>query len=211
MGVRFRWPVSWRPFGLLAVVAAWLVAVLFQTLLWERYERSPGLRGAVPAILPQTGPVQAVTGRSTLLLFAHPHCPCTRATLEQLNSLIARSPRRTPLRVLFERPEGCPEGWERTAIWRQVGEIPGAELSVDPEGKEARRFGVTTSGHVLLYDSAGRRLYSGGITSARGQAGENAASAALGRALRDGRAAGREFPVFGCALATPAGPRQGGS
>jgi hypothetical protein len=208
MGARFRWPAFWRSYGLGAAAAVWLGAVLYQSFLWQRYELVPGRPAAVPGAWPRA----VAPERPTLLLFAHPQCPCTRATLEQLSSVLARAPRATSLRVLFERPEGCPPGWERTAIWRQAEQIPGAEVSVDPDGREARRFGVTTSGHVLLYDRSGRRLYSGGITSARGQAGENAASAALGQALRDGRAAGREYPVFGCALAAPAGlPRQGGS
>jgi hypothetical protein len=44
----------------------------------------------------------------------------------------------------------------------------------DDDGREARRFGVEASGETLLYDADGSLLFSGGITAARGHAGDNA-------------------------------------
>jgi hypothetical protein len=74
---------------------------------------------------------------------------------------------------------------------------------------EARRFGISTSGHVLPYDPAGGLIFSGGIPQALGRRGGNRGrEAVLARILAT--AAGRtERPVFGCSLATLRIPSQG--
>ncbi len=81
--------------------------------------------------------------------------------------------------------------------------LPGLTIWPDLGGEEARRFGMATSGHVLLYDPEGRRIFSGGITPARGHRGDNRGrQAVLDRILGTERGIA-ESPVFGCALATP--------
>ena len=56
----------------------------------------------------------------------------------------------------------------------------------DDDGAEARRFGAETSGQTLLYDEHGALLFSGGITGARGHAGDNAGRASLVALLNRG-------------------------
>jgi hypothetical protein len=52
----------------------------------------------------------------------------------------------------------------------------------------------------LLYSAGGERLFSGGITFARGHAGDNAGRAAI-EAWSTGSPPGyRETPVFGCPI-----------
>jgi hypothetical protein len=80
---------------------------------------------------------------------------------------------------------------------------PEQDVRHDLDREEARRFGVATSGHVLLYDRRGALIFSGGITAGRGERGDN-----LGRAAVLGLIMGKNggdpgFPVFGCPLATP--------
>ena len=77
--------------------------------------------------------------------------------------------------------------------------IPGVRAVRDESGLEARRFGVQTSGQVLVYGASGALLYSGGATGSRGKVGENAGRAAILDALSTGRAAASK-PVFGCEL-----------
>jgi hypothetical protein len=73
----------------------------------------------------------------------------------------------------------------------------------DDGGVEARRFGVKTSGTVLLYSALGRLLFHGGITGSRGHEGDNYGITRLAAALRGG-AGDTAVPVvsrvFGCAL-----------
>jgi hypothetical protein len=87
-----------------------------------------------------------------------------------------------------------------TELWNTASRLPGATVLRDDEGIEARRFGAMTSGQTLLYDGGGRLVFSGGITGARGHAGENAGRNAV-IALLNGRPAGQdETWVFGCSL-----------
>ena len=77
----------------------------------------------------------------------------------------------------------------------------GVRVHLDAEGAERRRFGIHTSGQVLVYDAAGRLAFAGGVTAARGHEGPNPGQAALTALLRDGSPASSNWAVFGCPLA----------
>jgi hypothetical protein len=71
---------------------------------------------------------------------------------------------------------------------------------LDRDAAESRRFRAETSGDALLYDEHGRLLFSGGITVARGHAGDNAGLGAIEALVRGDTNVRRQTPVFGCAL-----------
>ena len=86
--------------------------------------------------------------------------------------------------------------------------IPGVRAVDDVGGGEAAWFGATTSGHAILYGADGGRLFSGGITAARGHEGENDGAEAVVRlVLQLGAGAqAATHPVFGCAIRPHGGP-----
>src|SRR5882724_1733252 len=112
-------------------------------------------------------------------MFAHPRCPCTRATLGELELVMARCEGLLNAHVVFIRPDSTTEDWPRTGLWRRAAAIRGVTVHSDDAGLEARRFGVETSGHTLLYDRRGHLLFQGGITAARGHSGDNPGRSAL--------------------------------
>ena len=67
-------------------------------------------------------------------------------------------------------------------------------------GQEARRFGAESSGYVVLYDGHRQLAFHGGITSARGHAGDNAGENVVLTLVAGGQAPLKETPVFGCGL-----------
>ncbi len=136
-------------------------------------------------------------------MLAHPHCPCTRASVGELARLMTRCEGLLTARVLFFEPPDAPEGWVRTDLWRSAAAIPGVDVLEDESGVEAGRFGATTSGQTVLYDVNGRLLFRGGITGARGHAGDNAGRSAIVSLLTGGTAGRMETSVFGCALQAP--------
>jgi hypothetical protein len=187
-----------RELALWLLGAAWLCGIAGAFAAWESYDATPG---AVAGDARSAAPVRPGE-RWSLVLFAHPHCPCTRAGLAELREILAEAPGPIDVRVLFVRPGGVGEGWERGELWDAAAAIPGLRVECDPEGAEARRAGASVSGHVLAYEPGGRLAFRGGITKARGRAGDNPGRRAVVAALR-GSAADREGPVFGCPLFAP--------
>lgn len=184
------------------VVFAWLAALTGLTIQVWRYKAQPGAQADAPPSWPTTSRVVRDPGRITALLFAHPKCPCTAASLAEFRRLMAAK-ERVAGRVLFVVPAGSDESWRDNGAWASARSIPGVEVLEDPDGVEAARFGALTSGHVVAYDANGLLVLSGGITTARGHVGEHpfVTRTILGPASADGRAS--STPVFGCALTDP--------
>ncbi len=102
--------------------------------------------------------------------------------------------------VVFVRPEGFSEEWEKTDLWASATGIPGVETVVDVNGAEAWLFGSKTSGQTVLYNADGRLIFSGGITGSRGHSGDNDGRSAVLSLLRTGTAEKTRTAVFGCPL-----------
>ena len=185
------------------VVAAWALSVgSGMAALWS-YAAAPGLPARPPSTWPDESRLHRRPGHAALLLFAHPHCPCTRATIGELARLLAPVRERVAVHVLFTKPSAAGDGWERTDLWDGAAAMPGVTVVRDDDGIEARRFGVATSGQALLYEADGRLRFAGGITSARGHEGDNIGRSAILALLVGDGAERAESPVFGCSLHDP--------
>ncbi len=171
-------------------------------ILW-RYSLTPGAAGNPPALWPVQSRLTRKSGALTLVMVVHPHCPCTRASIGELEILMAQSRRRIDANVIFFKPPGFSDKWTKSSLWRAATAIPGVRAAVD-DGREARLFGAATSGQTMVYDRDGRLLFSGGITAARGLYGDSAGASAIA-ALLDGPTshASQQTAVYGCALFTP--------
>lgn len=175
--------------GFAAVV--WLAGVAAGFAVWDRYDATPGAQAEAAG--------EPGAAAWTLTLYAHPHCPCTRASLDELAELARALPPVVQVRVVFVRPAGAAPGWERTASWDAAAAIPGVEVTCDADG-DAARAGAATSGHVVLTDAAGRVAFRGGLTRGRGRVGESAARRTI-LGVVAGEQADGEAPVYGCPLA----------
>jgi hypothetical protein len=118
----------------------------------------------------------------------------------ELARIMAHTQGRLTAYVLFLKPAGFSEDWEKTDLWQSAASIPGVIVMIDDEGAEARLFNSSTSGQTILYDSAGRLQFSGGITGSRGHAGDNAGRSAIVSLVNAGAADRTETFVFGCQL-----------
>ena len=196
--------------GARVACAVWASAILTGLAILTAYENAPGDQGEPPALWPEATSLHRTQGVMTLLMVAHPICPCTRASLGELARIVARAGGRLHAYVLFVSPEGADSTWSRGDLWNEAAAIPGVSVVEDHDGMEADRFGVAVSGHVLLYDARGRLSFSGGITPARGHSGDSTGRAAV-LALLEGRSPShsRSF-VFGCSLLGAADRAHGG-
>lgn len=179
---------------------AWALAVGAGFVGLQRYATKPGRAEPSPGRWPVECRTRADPGRANLVFLAHPRCPCTRAGIGELSRLMARCQGLVTAHVLFYRPQGSPKGWGHTDSWDAAAAIPGVRVGDDEGGAEAARFGGATSGHALLYGRDGRLLFSGGITTARGHAGDNPGRDAVVSFLTAGKADRASHPVFGCPI-----------
>ena len=178
----------------------WALAILMGFRVSWGYENTPGTAGTPPTQWPADSKIQAAEDRATLVMMAHPRCPCSRASINELALLMTRCQGLVTAHVLFVRPAGLPEGWEESDLWHSAAAIPGVSVVSDVEGVEARRFHAATSGEVVLYDSRGRLLFSWGITVSRGHSGDNAGRSSIVSLLTEGKAEQTRTFVFGCSL-----------
>lgn len=178
----------------------WLVLVLAGSAWLWRHSLTPGAEaGAAPEVWPAG--LERNTAKPTLVMFAHPKCPCTRASVGELAVLMARCQGKVDARVVFYQPKEMPADWVRSDTWQSAAAIPGVTVQADEDGRMAEKFHAGTSGQVVLYGTDGRLLFSGGITEARGHSGDNDGRSALVELIEDGKAKHAvRTPVFGCSL-----------
>jgi hypothetical protein len=186
--------------GIIIAFVLWLAVVGGGTIEMTRYSNSPGNGGQAPTGWPADSQIPFDAGRPTLIMFAHPRCPCTRASLGELAVLLARFQGKINAHVVFLKPTDTITNWEKSDLWRTASSIPDVTVYTDNAGTEARRFHAETSGQTLLYDRSGALQFQGGITLARGHAGDNPGRSALQDLLRGGRSTVAKTPVFGCSL-----------
>lgn len=188
-------------FFLTAIIGVtWIAAVAFGLRVLLRYESTPGRVGVVGANWPADSSIPRPGPNPALVMLAHPHCPCTRASIGELAQIMADTHGKLSAYVLFTKPHGAGADWDDTNLRRSAAAIPGVTVLTDPEGSEARRFGAETSGHALLFDRGGSLLFSGGITASRGHAGRNDGESAIIAAVHGQRSVRERTPVFGCSL-----------
>jgi len=184
--------------SLFAVI--WIAAVAFGLRALFQYENTPGPIGAVSPKWPNTE-IERATDRPTLVMLAHPRCPCTVASVAELARIMARLQGKVAAYVLLVEPVETGSDWENRNLQRSAEAIPGVKVVFDHDGVEARRFGAETSGHTFLFGGDGRLLFSGGITTSRGHAGDNAGESAIVALVNNQTPARTQTLVFGCSLA----------
>ena len=180
--------------------ALWFAAICFGFVALLRYENRPNEANVALRTWPAQSKLPLNKNVSTLILFGHPKCPCTRATLGELSLLIARCSNKVAAAVIFTKPADVGDNWVDTDLWRSAEAIPGVTVLRDDSGVEARRFGAVTSGEVMLYARDGKLLFHGGITDARGHAGDNEGRTAIALLLEGKPCNTTTTPVFGCRL-----------
>jgi hypothetical protein len=186
---------------LTAIGLVWASIVAAGMVWLTLYDSSPGA-GAHP---PQRWPLRATLSRGayTLVMAAHPRCPCTRASLDELALVMAASQGQVTAHVLFFAPADAASDWWTSDLWNQAQAIPGVTAHVDRGGQMQSLFGALTSGTVVVYDRDDRLRFNGGVTFARGHAGENDGRLSLIALMNTGQEALAGTPVFGCPLRGP--------
>ncbi|ASJ70200.1 RedB protein [Granulosicoccus antarcticus] len=192
-----------------AMIGLWLGLAGTALFVMADYGSQPGQAGVAPTLWPSeaSSGIVPTTGKPTVVLFAHPLCPCTRATLVELEGMTNRLYGQFDLHVLFYQPadvSAMPDIWAASDLRRIANSLPGTQSHTDVDGELAKYFGAYTSGQVLLYGTDAKLRFAGGITPSRGHAGSNRGSATLISSILGDTGvdplAPVLNPVFGCGL-----------
>ena len=165
------------------------------------YEGTPAREPGALQQWPANQRLAVTSKQPTVLMFVHPHCPCTVASVEQLLDVLARHAAHATL-VVYEPADAAPE-WTHGALWQlAMQHADRVQLVRDPDAQLAQHFRATTSGMCLVYGADERLRFAGGLTISRGHRGANEGLRTLEQVLvaADGSGAAQRFPVFGCAL-----------
>lgn len=135
-----------------------------------------------------------------IVVFAHPFCPCTRATLQKLDESLTRLPDETRISVIFVTAGLKPAEVAGSSTVEFARRLPGVEVRFDETGDWAERFHARVSGEVFAFDRQGRRRFHGGVTTGRGHLGDAAGQELLERLALGVTEESSTAPVFGCAL-----------
>jgi hypothetical protein len=181
----------------------WAAGVSLGAAKLLRYENTAGELAKAPVMWPRASKLQRTPGLPTVVVMGHPYCPCTRATVGELALLMTRLHGQATAVVAFIHPDGTPEHWEETDLWRSAAAIPGVTVISDQADREADLFHAQASGQTFLYDADGRLRFNGGITAARGHAGDNAGRSSIVSLVTGEGEAVTTTSVYGCELHTP--------
>ena len=181
----------------------WAGGVFFGARAMLNYETAEASPGTPSATWPSRSAIRRIPGKFTLAMFAHPDCPCTRASLAELEAIATQLNGSLNSIVVFSKPGAGGEEARASWLWRKASSLPGVTVVWDSHGVETERFGARVSGQALLYNLEGKLVFSGGLTSARGHEGSNSGVDAVLRRVGGGASAPARFPVFGCSLHDP--------
>lgn len=140
------------------------------------------------------------TDDTIMVMAIHPRCPCTRASLNELELQLTRA--QVPVRLYFLTYCDSSGEYKHTTITEKANTMPHSLLLSDPEGQMAKSFGLHQSGALLIGNSRGETQFVGGITTSRSCAGDNPGARAVHSILRGRAPESLRSPVFGCLIAS---------
>ena len=190
------------PIQQLVLCAIWFGAVGAGLQVMASYENTPGREGKLKLVLNPSSGRSKSPQQDTLMMFFHPQCPCSRASVAELSRIMAQCQGRLHTDIYIFQPDSLPASWARSGLWQTAAAIPGVCVFPDINGDKARGLGGLTSGEALLYSEDGRLLFHGGITEGRGHEGDNDGHDAIVSLVWNGRATKLATPVFGCPILT---------
>jgi len=186
---------------LFVCVLVWLLVAISGGVYLTRYENTPGDPNVgYPSTFPAASQLKRDGSLPTLIFFAHPKCPCTRASLHELARLMTDIDGKVRAYVVFIKPKDETDEWVMTDLRDIAESIPNLQIVTDQDERETEIFNAQTSSLTLLYDRAGNLRFDGGITASRGHEGDNAGRSSLYQIVMEDANQNAETPVYGCPL-----------
>lgn len=187
---------------LLMLVVVWGGVVLGGLVWLVDYHTRPGDLGVPPARWPRSSALKRSANHPALVVFLHPRCPCSRATLSNLRTVVRETERAAGTTVVFTGPSAEDCRSPRWPLLEAAKSIPGVTIHIDHDRSEASRFGARTSGIAMLFDRAGTLQFVGGLTAARAHFGPARGMNDVKAIAQGQTCAFSSASVYGCPLQT---------
>lgn len=184
---------------LVAAAALWLGAIGVGGFAMLNHAYSAGPAVEVDEQWPAGDTIPWTRSSPVVVMMVHPNCPCSVASMEQLDRLLAASPGRVEAFAVF-RSSTTPN--QRGAVRRHAERIPGLRVIDDVNGRVASLFDARTSGETFMFGTDGALLFHGGLTPSRGHAGAGTGHDALLAILHGRTPAVSSAPAFGCSISS---------
>jgi len=189
-----------RSFFVLPVIVLWLAALCGGFSAVTRFDVNAGTQKDSPPTWPSQTKLKFDDRTHNLVLSLHPMCSCSNATVTELEQVIAASGNRLKVHALISIPPNSPNEWRSSELVERVRKLPQTEVFLDENCDEAKRYGAATSGDVVLYSTDRQRVFRGGITAARGHAGDSLGKETIIAFVSGKDVESKDTPVFGCRL-----------
>lgn len=185
-----------------SAIGAWLAIIAAGSYILMKYEYTPSGRNSSIMRLPVDTKLK-LSEPLSLVMFLHPDCPCSAASLRNLIQLQKMTQDRYALHLFFYKPSEFPDSWVKTSLWETAHTLKSARIYVDIAAVEARRFNAVTSGETFMLANDGTLLFTGGLTRGRGVDGKNPGLAYLSQPVNRLQKTIVKQPIFGCSLISP--------
>ena len=186
--------------GIPLCLTIWFAGALVGFNQLDGYANTPGLKGKNANVWPRGTILNPDLKKPTFVMFLHPHCPCSGASVHSLFDVMRENGSRAKYYVVFVRPRGVAPQWEQSETYKKCKQNAEITTIVDDGGIEAAKFGALTSGQTYIYCSKLELTFSGGITSARGMEEVGPERQLIVKALNGQNARAQHSAVFGCSL-----------
>jgi hypothetical protein len=186
---------------LLCVGTIWVGLIVYGSLRVMTHELTPARAAGSPSVsATSNSPVSESAATATLIMFVHPLCPCSQASVAELGRLLRSADGRLVAKIYFVVPDGLEIDPRESDLWKAAVTLPNTTLLIDRDGAAAK-FGAIASGQTFVFNADHTLRFTGGLTAARGKTGQTNGTRALLNLLEGGANQPLiESPVFGCSL-----------
>jgi len=185
------------------IVLVWIAGIGIGLRSQGAYDFVPSPTNIVERQWPTVTDLKLASDRPTLVMFVHPRCGCSRASLSELAEVLKTCRDRLNVQVAFLMPQSASAEWSKSDLCVTAKNMTGVNIHLDVDGHEHERFKATTSGEVFLFQPDGTLVMHGGITASRGHIGENRGRNSIEQFVLQGRCPTNSTQVFGCGLKSP--------
>src|SRR5262245_15610327 len=122
--------MGWKSNRACVATGLWAATLLCAIILGLRYQYAPAATRTAAAKWPAVTALSLAEDRPTVVMFIHPRCPCTRASLNELEVLLTQFPKKFQAHVVCFQPPSADASWTNTDLWKQAAAYPEVALSV---------------------------------------------------------------------------------